>query len=109
MSREIDLDFDRGDDSRTDHGEKEQHEKDYEQLNDKLNAIDDRVTELENQDSEEDLLQGKFRHFTGDIEVDDNKKENKRVIPNTVSNVYQSPTAKTIEKPFSNKNINHKW
>ena len=57
----------------------------------------------------EDLLQGKFRHFTGDIEVDDDKKENKRVIPNTVSNVYQSPTAKTIEKPFSNKNINHKW
>ena len=37
------------------------------------------------------------------------KKENKRVIPNTVSNVYQSPTARTVEKPFSNKNINHKW
>lgn len=93
MSREIDLDFDRGDDSRTDHGEKEQHEKDYEQLNDKLNAIDDRVTELENKDDEEDLLQGKFRHFTGDIKVDDDKK--KRL----------SSTAKSNIRPFSKSNI----
>ena len=67
------------------------------------------ITVKKDKKKPEDLLQGKFRHFTGDIEVDDNKKENKRVIPNTVSNVYQSPTAKTIEKPFSNKNINHKW
>ena len=88
MSREIDLDFDRGDDSRTDHGEKEQHEKDYEQLNDKLNAIDDRVTELENKDDEEDLLQGKFRHFTGDI-----KRES------------LSSTAKSNIRPFSDSNI----
>ena len=50
MSKEIDLDFER--ETEKDREEEKQYDSDYEHLNDKINAIDDRVTELENNGEE---------------------------------------------------------
>ena len=51
------------------------------------------ITVKKDKKKPEDLLQGKFRHFTGDIKVDDDKK--KRL----------SSTAKSNIRPFSDSNI----
>ena len=56
MSKEIDLDFDRDDERQSDRDASKEHNKDYEQLNDKINAIDDRVTDLENNERDKDSI-----------------------------------------------------
>ena len=56
MSKEIDLDFER--ETEKDREEEKQNDSDYEHLNDKINAIDDRVTELEQIGGSRILMQG---------------------------------------------------
>ena len=51
-----------------------------------------------------DMLQGKFRHFTGDLEVDDDKKEKEENLsPTSRSNVrpFKRPSPSDVNKPTS--------